>query len=67
MNGAEYGCTEILAYHVQMSFLLALIFYNASPQINIAPQRKDWSIFCFDLADDLVPCKTKSVQFSKIP
>ena len=59
----KYGRTEILAYHVQyMSFLLALIFYNASLQINIVPQCKDWSIFCFDLADDLVPCKTKSVK-----
>ena len=57
---SEYGCTEILAYRVQyMSFLLALIFYNASLQIhvNIVPHCKDWSIFCFDLADDLVPCK----------
>ena len=41
-----------------MSFLLALIFYNASLQINIVSQCKDWSIFCFDLADDLLPCKT---------
>ena len=57
----EYGCTETLAYQVQyMSFLLALIFYNASLQINFVPQCKDWSIFCFDLGDDLVPCKTKS-------
>ena len=49
---------EIFAYHVQfMSFLLALICYNASLQINIVPHCKDWSIFCFDLADDLVPCK----------
>ena len=41
---------EILAYHVQyMSFLLALIVYNASLQINIVPQCKEWSIFCFDL------------------
>ena len=47
---------------VYMSFLLALIFYNASLQINIVPQCKDWSIFCFDLADDLVPCKTKSAK-----
>ena len=45
-----------------MRFLLALIFYNASLQINIVPQCKDWSIFCFDLADDLVPCKTKSAK-----
>ena len=45
-----------------MSFLLALIFYNASLQINIVPQCKDWSIFCFDLADDLIPCKTKSAK-----
>ena len=45
-----------------MSFLLALIFYNASLQINIVPQCKDWSIFCFDLADDLVPCKAKSAK-----
>ena len=54
---SEYCCTEILAHHVQyMSFLLALTFYNASLQINIVHQCKDWSIFCFDLADDLVPC-----------
>lgn len=26
------------------------------------PYRKDWSIFCFDLADDLVPFKTKSAK-----
>ena len=63
MIWAEYGCTEILVYHVQyMNFLLGLIFYNALLQINIVPQCKDWSIFCFDLADDLVPCKTKSAK-----
>ena len=45
-----------------MSFLLALIFYNASLQINIVPQCTDWSIFCFNLADDLVPSKTKSAK-----
>ena len=57
---SEYGCMEIFAYHVQyISFLLALICYNASLQINIVPHCKDWSIFCFDLADDLVPCKIK--------
>ena len=53
---------EIFAYQVPaiyMSFLLALICYNASLQINIVPHCKDWSIFCFDLADDLVPCKIK--------
>ena len=51
---------EIFAYHVQyMSFFLALICYNASLQINIVPYCKDWSIFCFDLAEDLVPCKIK--------
>ena len=62
---SEYGCTEILAYHVQyMSFLLALIFFNASLQINVVPQCKDWSIFCFDLANDLVPCKTTSAKFA---
>ena len=47
---------------VQMSFLLALICYNASLEINIVPHCKDWSIFCFDLANDLVPCKTKSAK-----
>ena len=52
---AEYSCTEILAYHIEyMSFLLAKIFYNASLQIIIVPHCKDWSIFCFDLAEDLV-------------
>ena len=45
-----------------MRFLLALMFYNASLQINIVPQCKDWSILCFDLADDLVPCKTRSAK-----
>ena len=43
-----------------MSFLLALIFYNASLQINIVPQCKDWSISCFDLAD--FPVKLESPQ-----
>ena len=45
-----------------MSLLLALIFYNASLQINIVPHCKEWSIFCFDLADDLVPCKTRDFK-----
>ena len=47
MLSSEYGCPEILAYYVQ---------------INIVPHRKDWSTFCFDLADDLVPFKTKSAK-----
>ena len=34
-----------------VSFLLALIFYNASLQINIVPQSY-WSIFSFNLADE---------------
>ena len=45
-----------------MSFLLALICYNASLQINIVPHCKDWSIVCFDLADDLVPCRIKGAM-----
>ena len=49
----------LTTYSIYMSFLLALICYNASLQINIVPHCKDWSIFCFDLADDLVPCKIK--------
>ena len=47
---SEYGCTEIL--HVQyMSILIASLY-------NVVPHCKDWSIFLFDVADDLVPCKT---------
>ena len=34
-----------------VSFLLALIFYNASLQINIVPQSY-WSIFSFNFADE---------------
>ena len=30
--------------------------------MNIVPQCKDCSVFCFDLADDLVPYKTKSAK-----
>ena len=30
--------------------------------MNIVPYRKDWSIFCFDLTDDLIPFKTKSAK-----
>ena len=47
MLSSEYGCPEILAHYAR---------------INIVPHRKDWSIFCFDLADDLVPFKTKSAK-----
>ena len=47
-------------YEFPVSF--NLLQYNASLHINIVPQCKDWSIFCFDLANDLVPCKTKSAK-----
>ena len=59
MMGIE---TEDLSFSlprtVLLSFLFALISYDASLQINIVPQCKDRSIFCFDSADDLLPCKT---------
>ena len=43
-------------YTYSIEYLYSLICYNALLH-NVVPHCKDWSIFRFDVADDLVPCK----------
>ena len=52
----------IKSYTYSMMNEYLAICYNASLQI-IVPHCKDWSIFCFDVADDLVPCKTVTARY----